>query len=185
MNAGLVGLCLMLATTITDDFYWLVNAYTILESNMNSVERILRLTNTEPEAPLIIPDKRPPKHWPSQGQIDFNGVSMRYRSNLAPVLNKITFSISPQQKIGIVGRTGAGKSSLTNVLFRLVEPSEGTITIDGLDISTIGLRDLRTKIAIIPQDPILFSGTLRYNLDPFDNYSDAMIWTALERMEKI
>jgi len=107
---------------------------------------------------------------------------MRYREGLDPVLKDLTFTINPKEKIGVVGRTGAGKSSLTNVLFRLVEPCEGEILIDDLDISEYGLRDVRDNLSIIPQDPFLFSGTIRRNLDPFDKYNDVAIWQVLERV---
>jgi len=120
------------------------------------------------------------KAWPQEGSIDFKNYQMRYRPGLELVLKGISFSVKPSEKIGIVGRTGAGKSSLTSSLFRLVEPAGGAIIIDGQDVSQIGLHDLREKLSIIPQDPVLFSGPLRINLDPFNIHEDEPLWRSLE-----
>ncbi|XP_069503213.1 multidrug resistance-associated protein 1-like isoform X2 [Ambystoma mexicanum] len=120
------------------------------------------------------------QHWPEKGAIVFTGYGLQYRSDLQLALRNITVTISQGEKIGIVGRTGAGKSSLTLGLFRILEPAAGTICIDGIDISKLGLHELRSKLTIIPQDPVLFSGSLRMNLDPFDSYTDEDIWTALD-----
>jgi len=114
------------------------------------------------------------------GSIKFDDYSTRYREGLDLILKNITIEVKPNEKIGIVGRTGAGKSSLTLALFRLIEPAKGTIIIDGTDIKKLGLYDLRSRLTIIPQDPALFTGSLRMNLDPFDKYSDMQIWKALE-----
>ena len=118
--------------------------------------------------------------WPEKGEIKFNNYSTKYREGLDLVLKRITLEVNPSEKVGIVGRTGAGKSSLTLALFRLIEPVDGTIFIDNLDVRKLGLYDLRSRLTIIPQDPALFTGTLRMNLDPFDQYSDNDIWNALE-----
>uniref|UniRef100_A0ABI7WFU9 Multidrug resistance-associated protein 1-like n=1 Tax=Felis catus TaxID=9685 RepID=A0ABI7WFU9_FELCA len=130
-------------------------------------------------APWIM-SKRPPAQWPNKGIVEFINYQARYRDDLGLALQDITFQTHGEEKIGIVGRTGAGKSTLSNCLFRIVERSGGKIIIDGIDISTIGLHDLRGKLNIIPQDPVLFSGTLQMNLDPLDKYSDCQLWEVLE-----
>uniref|UniRef100_A0A7N5KP40 Canalicular multispecific organic anion transporter 1 n=1 Tax=Ailuropoda melanoleuca TaxID=9646 RepID=A0A7N5KP40_AILME len=131
------------------------------------------------KAPWIT-SKRPPSQWPDKGIVEFINYQARYRDDLGLALQDITFQTHGEEKIGIVGRTGAGKSTLSNCLFRIVERSGGKIIIDGIDISTIGLHDLRGKLNIIPQDPVLFSGTLQMNLDPLDKYSDSELWQVLE-----
>lgn len=150
---------------------------------MNSVERVVHYaTEVELEAPHNLPgDKIIPTPWPSQGQVEFTDVVFKYRPELPPVLKGLNMSIKPGEKIGIVGRTGAGKSSIMTALFRIVELTSGSISIDGIDISKIGLADLRQGLSIIPQDPLLFSGTLRTNLDPFGLHDDARLWDALRR----
>ncbi|KAJ2646880.1 ABC transporter C member 13 [Coemansia sp. RSA 1250] len=122
-----------------------------------------------------------PKNWPAEGKISVHNYSMRYHQELKPVLHNLTFDIKSREKVGVVGRTGAGKSSLSQALIRLVEPDSGSIEIDGVNISTIGLHDLRSQISIVPQDPVLFEGTVRENLDPDNNYSDDEIWQALKK----
>ena len=151
---------------------------------MISAERVIDYCNLKPEAPLetVPPSNKPPPDWPDKGRITMEDVAFQYSSELPLVLKNLCFSIESSEKIGIVGRTGAGKSSLISVLYRLGEP-RGAITIDGVDSKTIGLHDLRKKMSIIPQDPVLFSGTMRYNLDPFDKYTDAELWEALEQVQ--
>ncbi|KAJ2824183.1 hypothetical protein IWW50_003448 [Coemansia erecta] len=132
------------------------------------------------EAPEVIEDHRPSTLWPEQGMVEFKDYSTRYHEELDLVLKGLSFRVLPNQKVGIVGRTGAGKSSLTLALFRIIEAAGGQILLDGEDISKYGLFDVRSKLSIIPQDPVLFAGTVRENLDPFNNYSDQDIWQALE-----
>ncbi|XP_011707157.1 PREDICTED: multidrug resistance-associated protein 1-like, partial [Wasmannia auropunctata] len=142
--------------------------------------RIKEYSETDQEAPWKNTEYTPSKEWPKHGRVDFKDFKVRYREGLDLVLHGLTFSVLGGEKIGIVGRTGAGKSSLTLALFRIIEAAQGKILIDDVDISKLGLHDLRSRLTIIPQDPVLFSGTLRMNLDPFDCYSDEEIWRALE-----
>uniref|UniRef100_A0A0L8GHH2 ABC-type glutathione-S-conjugate transporter n=1 Tax=Octopus bimaculoides TaxID=37653 RepID=A0A0L8GHH2_OCTBM len=132
------------------------------------------------QAEWHIPEKKPSDSWPDKGQLEFIDYRTRYRSGLDLVLKGISCTIKPKEKMGIVGRTGAGKSSLTLSLFRIIEADKGCIVIDGHNIANMGLHDLRTKLTILPQDPLIFSGTLRMNLDPLDNYEDNQLWTSLE-----
>ncbi|KAG4248153.1 Multidrug resistance-associated protein 1 [Phytophthora cactorum] len=180
--AGLAGVSLTYAFSVTQSLNWSVRMLSQLQTQMVSVERIKNYTVMDMEAELTSVGKLPPaQEWPSAGAIEFRNVNLRYRPGLPRVLRNLSLSIRPQEKIGIVGRTGAGKSSLVVALMRLVELDSGSIVIDGLDISTIGLHELRNKISIIPQDPVLFSGTVRSNVDPFDQYTDEQIWTSLRR----
>ncbi|CAG2067546.1 unnamed protein product, partial [Timema podura] len=132
------------------------------------------------EAPWENPATQPPKDWPTEGRVQFTDYKLRYREGLDLVLKGLNFTISGGEKVGIVGRTGAGKSSLTLALFRIIEPAGGSIIIDGVDIIGLGLHVVRSRITIIPQDPVLFSGSLRQNLDPFNNLSDDAVWKAIE-----
>ncbi|CRK04270.1 hypothetical protein BN1708_009645, partial [Verticillium longisporum] len=153
--------------------------------NMNSVERIKEYLDVEQEAEPIIEKNRPAANWPSQGSIEFIGYTTAYRKELDPVLRNLSFKINPKEKVGIVGRTGAGKSSLALAIFRALEADAGKILIDDVDIGLIGLRDLREAITIVPQDPTLFQGTIRTNLDPFDMYADEQIFEALRKVQLI
>ncbi|KAJ3072963.1 hypothetical protein HDU98_002550 [Podochytrium sp. JEL0797] len=182
IGAGLAGLSLTWVLSFSDYLVWIVRIQAQLEMNMNAVERVSEYTEIEVEQAAIIESNRPPLNWPSKGALTVSNLEMRYAPDQAPVLMDVSFSISGGQKVGIVGRTGAGKSSLSLSLFRIVEPTQGTITIDGIDISTIGLYDLRSKITMIPQDPILFAGTIRTNLDPFNEYDDAALWSCLKQV---
>ncbi|XP_039105180.1 canalicular multispecific organic anion transporter 1 isoform X5 [Hyaena hyaena] len=179
LSGDTVGFVLSNALNITQTLNWLVRMTSEIETNIVAVERINEYIKVENEAPWVT-DKRPPPGWPSKGEIQFNNYQVRYRPELDLVLDGITCDIRSTEKIGVVGRTGAGKSSLTNALFRILEAAGGQIIIDGVNIASIGLHDLREKLTIIPQDPILFSGSLRMNLDPFNNHSDEEIWKALE-----
>ncbi|MEJ1276351.1 ATP-binding cassette sub-family C (CFTR/MRP) member 6 [Cricetulus griseus] len=179
LTGDTVGFVLSNALNITQTLNWLVRMTSEAETNIVAVERINEYINVENEAPWVT-DKRPPADWPSKGEIRFNNYQVRYRPELDLVLKGITCHIKSTEKVGVVGRTGAGKSSLTNCLFRILESAGGQIIIDGVDIASVGLHDLRGKLTIIPQDPILFSGSLRMNLDPFNKYSDEEVWKALE-----
>lgn len=185
INAGAAGLALTYAVTFTENVLWFVRLYAMNEQNMNSIERVKEYLDLEQEAPAIMPEKRPTADWPTQGVVEFVGYSTRYRPDFDLVLRGLTFKIAPCEKIGVVGRTGAGKSSLALALFRALEAEEGKILIDDIDISHIGLQDLRENIVMVPQDPTLFSGTIRNNLDPFGLFTDEEIFTSLRRVQLI
>ncbi|KAM9715837.1 ATP-binding cassette sub-family C member 3 isoform 4-T4 [Menidia menidia] len=180
LNPGLVGLSVSYALQVTMSLNWMVRMTSDLENNIVAVERVKEYSETKTEAPWEVEDKKPPAEWPMEGNVEFSDYSVRYREGLDLVLKGITLNVKGGEKIGIVGRTGAGKSSMTLCLFRLLEAAGGEITIDNVKISEIGLHDLRSKLTIIPQEPVLFSGTLRMNLDPFDKYEDEEVWKALE-----
>uniref|UniRef100_A0A3Q3K208 ATP-binding cassette sub-family C member 5 n=1 Tax=Monopterus albus TaxID=43700 RepID=A0A3Q3K208_MONAL len=167
------GLAISYAVQLTGLFQFTVRLASETEARFTS--------SLSQEAPARVKGRAPPADWPQQGELVFRELEMRYQENLPLVLNKISCTIRPKEKVGIVGRTGSGKSSLGVVLFRLVEYCGGSILIDDVDISDIGLADLRSKLSIIPQDPVLFSGTVRSNLDPFNQYIEEQIWDALER----
>ncbi|CAK9328612.1 unnamed protein product [Citrullus colocynthis] len=154
-----------------------------LENKIISIERIYQYSQIPSEAPILIEDSRPPSMWPENGTIELTELKVRYKENLPLVLRGVTCCFPGGKKIGIVGRTGSGKSTLIQALFRLVEPSSGRIVIDSIDISTIGLHDLRSRLSIIPQDPTLFEGTIRGNLDPLEEHSDHEIWQALDKSQ--
>ncbi|KAK5781076.1 ATP-binding cassette glutathione S-conjugate transporter YCF1 PWA37_001997 [Arxiozyma heterogenica] len=180
LTAGMVGLSLSYALQITQTLNWIVRMTVEVETNIVSVERIKEYAEIKSEAPAVIENKRPPSDWPQEGSIEFRNYSTRYRPELDLVLRDINLTINPREKIGIVGRTGAGKSSLTLALFRIIEAASGQIIIDGIPIDTMGLYDLRHKLSIIPQDSQVFEGTIRENIDPTHLYSDEAIWRALE-----
>lgn len=185
IDAGAAGLSMTYAVMFSENILWLVRLYSINEQNMNSVERVKEYMDVEQEAQAIKPDARPPGNWPSHGAIDFINYTTRYRSDLDPVLKDLTFKVQPSERVGIVGRTGAGKSSLALALFRGLEAEEGKIVIDGIDIGLIGLQDLRESITIVPQDPTLFTGTIRSNLDPFGLFTDEEIFSTLRKVQLI
>lgn len=180
LNGSGLGLAVSSALVIIGPFQWGIRQLVELESNMVSVKRIKEYSYLAKEAAHESePHLKPYPEWPHRGNITFDRVSLNYFDDEKPVLRELSFEINPKEKVGIVGRTGAGKSSIVTALFRMTEPT-GRIIIDGIDIRTIGLRDLRRSISIIPQEPILFSGTMRHNLDPFGEYDDNSVWSALE-----
>lgn len=184
VSPSIGGLVLSYILSIVQMLQFTVRQLAEVENGMNAVERLLYYgRELEEEAPEHTMDVRPT--WPEKGEIVFDQVEMRYRANLPLVLKGMTMHVRGGERIGIVGRTGAGKSSIMSTLFRLVELSSGHITIDGLDISTIGLHDLRSRLAIIPQDPTLFRGTIRSNLDPFGEHTDLELWSALRQADLV
>ncbi|KAK9449812.1 P-loop containing nucleoside triphosphate hydrolase protein [Limtongia smithiae] len=180
LSSGLVGLTMSYAFQITAALSAIVRMTVEVEISTVSVERILEYCGLPSEAPEIIGNHRPPHEWPSAGAVEFHDYSTRYRPGLDLVLRGINLKIKPKEKIGIVGRTGAGKSSLTLALFRMIEPVGGYVSIDGINTSKLGLQDLREHLSIIPQDSQAFEGTVRDNLDPANRYTDADLWHALK-----
>ncbi|KAF2727713.1 P-loop containing nucleoside triphosphate hydrolase protein [Polyplosphaeria fusca] len=185
IDAGAAGLALTYAVTFTENVLWFVRLYSANEQNMNSVERIQEYLDVDQEAVPIVPENRPPSNWPSKGAVEFINYSTRYRTDFDLVLKNITFKIASGEKVGVVGRTGAGKSSLALALFRALEAEKGKILIDDIDVGLIGLQDLRENIVMVPQDPTLFSGTIRSNLDPFGLFTDEELFTALREVHLI
>ncbi|CAH0053285.1 unnamed protein product [Clonostachys solani] len=184
VDPSIGGLVLSYILSIAQMLQFSVRQLAEVENGMNAVERLRYYgRELEEEAPLHTVDVRP--SWPEKGEIIFDKVEMRYRANLPLVLRGLSMHIQAGERIGIVGRTGAGKSSIMSTLFRLVEISAGSITVDGLNISTIGLQDLRSRLAIIPQDPTLFRGTIRSNLDPFSEHTDLELWSALRQADLV
>ncbi|KJA15567.1 hypothetical protein HYPSUDRAFT_48272 [Hypholoma sublateritium FD-334 SS-4] len=181
VDAGLVGLVLSYALNTTSSLNWVVRSASEVEQNIVSVERVLHQTEVSPEAPQEIPEGKPAGVWPVEGAIEFRNYSTQYRTGLDLVLQDISLKIQAKKKIGVCGRTGAGKSSLLLALFRIIEPVSGSIFIDSVDITQVGLHDLRSGLSIVPQSPDLFEGTLRENIDPIGEHSDISIWIALQQ----
>ncbi|XP_039693710.1 ATP-binding cassette sub-family C member 4 isoform X5 [Pteropus medius] len=181
LDAGQVGLALSYALTLVGMFQWCIRQSTEVENMMISVERVIEYTDLEKEEPWEYP-KRPPPGWPHEGVIVFDNVNFTYSLDGPLVLKHLTALIKSREKVGIVGRTGAGKSSLISALFRLSEP-KGKIWIDKILTTEIGLHDLRKKMSIIPQEPVLFTGTMRKNLDPFNEHTDEELWNALKEVQ--
>ncbi|XP_040061761.2 multidrug resistance-associated protein 1-like [Ixodes scapularis] len=180
IDPGMAGLLVAYSLNTIAPFNYLIYFSTEMEASLVSAERLDEYRRLTPEAPWSL-DSSPHPSWPGEGAMSFNSYSTRYRDGLELVLKNVELSINPGEKIGIVGRTGAGKSTMTLSLFRIVEAAEGSIVIDGMDISTLGLHDLRSRLTIIPQDPVLFHGTLRYNLDPTGSHASEDLWSALDR----
>lgn len=182
VDASLAGFALSFALQYGQTIIWIIRHYANLELEMNAAERIIEYSNVPTESQ---DGADPPAAWPSEGRIEVNDLVVSYASDLPPVLKGVTFRVERSERIGVVGRTGAGKSSLTLALFRFLEASQGSIHIDGLDISKIKLHSLRSRLAIIPQDPVLFSGTVRSNLDAFDEHTDTELREVLERVHLV
>ncbi len=182
LSPGLAGLSINYALSIIDTLNWMVRQMCELETNAVAIERVVEYSNNPQEAEWERPeeDSKLPEGWPEEGEIEFEDYQTRYRPGLELVLKGISMRLSGLEKVGLCGRTGAGKSSLTLALFRIVEPAGGAIRIDGVDVSRLGLHRLRSRLTIIPQDPVLFTGDLRFNLDPTGEHSDAELWSALE-----
>lgn len=182
ISPGQTGVTLSYIVMVQQSFGWMVRQVAEVENNMNSVERVVHYTKAvEQEAAHEVEDSPAPADWPSRGEIVMKDVVMRYRPELPPVLKGLNMALSPGEKIGVVGRTGAGKSSIMTAIYRTVELASGSICIDGVDISAVGLAQLRKGLSIIPQDAFLFSGTLRTNLDPFGLHDDAKLYDAMKR----
>ncbi|ORZ33508.1 P-loop containing nucleoside triphosphate hydrolase protein [Catenaria anguillulae PL171] len=181
-SVELIGLSLSYALQVTGALNWCVRQAAEVEMQMNAVERIWHYASElEAEAPPVTAVRPPSEHWPERGEVEFSNVTLAYRKGLDPVLKNVNMKVPAGSKVGIVGRTGAGKSTTLVALFRLVELMEGKIVIDGVDIAQLGLHDLRSRLAIIPQEPTLFAGTWRSNLDRFGQVSDDKLWESLER----
>ncbi|GAA5893134.1 hypothetical protein JCM6882_003894 [Rhodosporidiobolus microsporus] len=181
MDAALAGFIMTFALAFNDRIIWLVRLSAGMEVQLNSVERVQEYTDLDQESKGGI---KPPAIWPTRGgSISVNGLTASYAPDLPPVLKGVSFEIKGGEKIGVVGRTGSGKSTLGLSFFRFIEPTSGNITIDGLDINKLRLEDLRSRLTIVAQEAALFAGTLRFNLDPFDQHSDIEIWEALQRVQ--
>ncbi|KAF9135862.1 hypothetical protein BG015_003214, partial [Linnemannia schmuckeri] len=185
IQPGWAAMSLTYSLMFTGTVVWVIRSYTESELNMNSVERVVEYMDLEAEPAAIIPGSRPSASWPHKGEIVVDHLTMKYAPDTPEVIKNISFTVKAGEKIGVVGRTGSGKSTLAISLFRFMDPVSGRIVIDGIDITKIGLHDLRSKLTIIPQDPILFKGTLRFNLDPFNEHEDFDLWEALRRSHLI
>ncbi|XP_023240929.1 multidrug resistance-associated protein 1-like [Centruroides sculpturatus] len=180
LNPGFIGLALTYSTSISEDLGWLVRLISQLETSMVSLERISEYCKIEQEGSWQESTIPVSEDWPEEGTLSLCDFSTAYRTSLNPVLCNINLDVGNGEKIGIVGRTGAGKSSIILSIFRIIEPINGCILINNLDINHIGLQKLRSKLTVIPQDPVIFGGTLRMNLDPWDEHDDDSLWSALE-----
>ncbi|URD84906.1 ABC transporter transmembrane region [Musa troglodytarum] len=183
LNPSIAGLAVTYGLNLNSQLATIIWNICNAENKMISVERIMQYSRIPGEAPMLIEGHRPPTNWPHVGTICFRNLEVRYAEHLPSVLKNITCIVPGRKKVGVVGRTGSGKSTLIQALFRIVEPREGTIEIDDVDICKIGLHDLRSRLSIIPQDPIMFEGTVRGNLDPLEEYSDSRIWEVLDKCQ--
>lgn len=182
VDAALAGFALSFALEFSNAVIWFVRWLANFELDMNAGERIIEYINLPTESQ---DGADPPAHWPAEGVLEVNDLVVGYAPDLPAVLKGLTFRVERNERVGVVGRTGAGKSSLTLAIFRFLEAREGSIHIDGLDISKIKLHELRSRLAIIPQDPVLFSGTVRSNLDAFNEHTDSELYDALARVHLI
>ena len=182
VSAGVAGLALTSALNLTGLLNWMVRKVTELEVNMNCVERMDEYSRATPEADAVVQGHRPPPGWPAAGAVTVAGLVVRYRPDLDPVLRGVSFDVPAGSKVGVAGRTGCGKSTLMLALFRIVEAEAGHVVVDGVSTADIGLFDLRSRLALVPQDPVIFSGSVRTNLDPFAGTAagDADLWRALD-----
>ncbi|PON96906.1 AAA+ ATPase domain containing protein [Trema orientale] len=183
VTAGFIGMSLSYGFSLNMALVFSVQYQCTIANYIISVERLNQYVNIPSEAPEVIEENRPPASWPDVGKVEIHDLQIKYRDNSPLVLRGISCTFAGGHKVGIVGRTGSGKTTLIGALFRLVEPTKGKITIDGIDISTIGLHDLRSRFGVIPQDPTLFNGTVRYNLDPLSQHSDHEIWEVLGKCQ--
>nr|UXM19288.1 ATP-binding cassette protein 16 [Fragaria x ananassa] len=182
-SSGFIGMALSYGLSLNMSLIYSIQNQCTVANYIISVERLNQYTHIPSEAPEVIEGNRPPPNWPVVGKVEIQNLQIRYRPDTPLVLRGISCIFEGGHKIGIVGRTGSGKSTLIGALFRLVEPAGGKIIVDGIDISTIGLHDLRSRFGIIPQDPTLFNGTVRYNLDPLYQHSDPEIWEVLGKCQ--
>ncbi|KAF8666092.1 hypothetical protein HU200_053802 [Digitaria exilis] len=178
-----VGMSLSYGLSLNSLVYYTISISCMIENDMVAVERVHQYSTLPSEAAWEVTDCLPSPNWPSRGDIDVKDLKVRYRQNTPLILKGITVSVKSGEKIGVVGRTGSGKTTFVQALFRIVEPAEGSIIIDGVDICTLGLHDLRSRFGVIPQEPVLFEGTVRSNIDPTGQYSEPEIWKALERCQ--
>ncbi|KAI1875694.1 uncharacterized protein JN550_001980 [Neoarthrinium moseri] len=182
MDSALAGFALTFALDFSGTVTWTIRHYANIELEMNAAERVVEYSELPTEN---LEGESPPAAWPTEGRLEVNDLVVGYAADLPPVLKGLNFSVKRNERVGVVGRTGAGKSSLTLALFRFLEARSGSIFVDGFDISKIKLHDLRSRLAIIPQDPVLFSGTVRSNLDPFDDHTDAELFDCLQRVHLV
>ncbi|GBE87310.1 ATP-dependent bile acid permease [Sparassis crispa] len=191
VEAGIAGVSITSAMSFTTSVYWACRFWTSLELDLNSVERVVEYLDLPQEPPAVIDSNRPPAYWPSSSSpnkdsmIAVEDLVIKYSPELPAVLHGVSFTLKAKERIGLLGRTGSGKSTLAMSILRFVDPSSGRILIDGVDISSIGLHDLRSRITFIPQDAALFSGTLRDNLDPFGEHEDSECLDVLYRVQML
>lgn len=185
IDAGAAGLLLTYSLSFIRHVLWFARTFAYNEVNMNYVQRIQEYMALPQEAPPLVESCRTPAGWPHQGKIQVQILVMQYAPDEPAAIRDISFHVAPREKIGIVGRTGAGKSTLAVAFFRFMEMTSNKIVIDGVDISKIGVHDLRSNLTIIPQDPVLFIGTVRSNLDPFQEHDDAALWAVLKRVHLV